>query len=185
MFLYVIYVERGELLDLNDIINRLKNGEIDALEILYNNMYVSLYAFALSIVKNKEAASDIIQDAFVQIYSKVSSFKKQTNARAWLYTIVRNLSIDYLRKQKKILRFTSDYDLSSNESKNGMDNLATYELLDDLDDVSCQIVLLYVFEGFKHYEIAEILHLKEGTVRWKYRKALNTLENKLRGDNDG
>lgn len=169
-------------MELDEVINRLKGGEISALETLYKEMHVALYAFTLSIVKDHEAASDLVQDAFVQIYSKASLYKENTHPKAWIYRIVRNLAIDHLRKQSKFIRFTENTELNIPSKDSAIENFTIDELLKELDDLSHQIVLLYVFEGFKHSEIAEILDMKEGTIRWKYREALKKLEKSTRGD---
>lgn len=171
-------------MDLEQVILRLKNGEIDALEIIYNEMYVALYAFSLSILKDKDAANSILQDAFILIYQKAELYKESTNPKAWIYTIVKNLITDYLRKDNKIIYF-SDINTIPNKKITDFDNIAINQLINELDEISRQIVILYVFEGFKHKEIANILNLKEGTVRWKYREALKILGEKLRGEVHG
>ncbi len=172
-------------MNLDEVMIKLKQGNVNALETIYNEMHVALFAFSLSIVNNNDIASDIVQDAFLQIYHKASTYMDYTNAKAWIYKIVRNLSIDYIRKQKRYIRFVEQSDIDITSKDNTIDDYATYELLNDLDDISKQIVLLYVFEGFKHFEIANILNMKEGTVRWKYREALKILEKKTRGDDCG
>lgn len=164
---------------------KLKQSDLSALETLYNEMYVALYAFSLSIVKKHDAASDIVQDAFLLIYNKASSYKDNTNTKAWIYKIVRNLSIDYIRKQKKFISLAEHPEIYISSKYNTLDDIATYELLNYLDETSSQIVILYVFEGFNHSEIAQILNMKEGTVRWKYREALKNLAKKTRGDDCG
>lgn len=136
-------------MDLNQVMFRLKNGEIDALEVLYKEMYIALYAFSYSILKDKDEATNIVQDAFVQIYQKASLYIDSSNPKAWIYTIVRNLIFDYQRKSKKIIKFSNINNIPNIKIKE-FDDIDIYELINKLDEVSRQIIILHIFEGFKH-----------------------------------
>ena len=73
-------------------------GSREALSGLYELMGGQVYGYALSIVKNHHEAQDIQQDVFVKIWSCAGQYRPGTKARAWIYTITKNLSLTSLRK---------------------------------------------------------------------------------------
>ena len=161
-------------------VKRLQGGDVTALEEVYKVYSDQIYAFSLSITKTKETAEDIVSEVFMRIYKYLSSGKSVNNLKAFLFTICRNVSYDKLRM------------LSLNQSLPEEDILFSLEMpidekfevrvaLEKLPSDEKDIVVLYCVSGFKHREIAEIMQIPEGTVRWKYRKALEKLKTELGG----
>ncbi|HAN20917.1 MAG: hypothetical protein A2Y15_02875 [Clostridiales bacterium GWF2_36_10] len=167
-----------------EVILRLQNGDISALEFVYKEYVDRLYSFSLSICKSKETAEDVTADIFIMLYHYLSSGKQISNLKSFLYTSVRNATYD---KMKILLRddtLPEDDIIVSNELDIS-EKVAVSIALKRLSSNEREIVLLYCYEGFLHKEIANILNIPEGTVRWKYRNAIIKLRSMLGGnDND-
>ncbi|MDF2664023.1 MAG: polymerase sigma factor [Paenibacillus sp.] len=161
-------------------------GRIEALELLYSEWRVPVYGFILSIVNNKALAEDLTQDTFVQVYTKAGLYQKGTKPRSWVLTIARNLAYDALRRTSRMTPVPSEQldtrPGSGDPASVIVDTLYVTKMLNSLADSERQIVILKLLNGCTHSEIADILQLPEGTVKWKYRKALHRLENLLGGD---
>lgn len=167
----------------NDITVRLQNGDITVLELVYKEYADKLYSFALSISKSKETAEDAVADVFVMLYAFLSGGKQVNNLKSFLYTSVKNATYDKLKFASRNISLPED-DIFIDDDLDMSEKLATRDALDRLPSDEHEIVLLYCCESFLHKEIAEILDMPEGTVRWKYRKAISKLKTILGGASD-
>lgn len=170
--------------DIEKYLIEIAEGSMDALHHLYKEMRTPIYALLISIVKSRSIAEDLLQDTFIMVYNKASKYTAQTQARAWIYRIARNLAYDNLRRSKHTIYLESEESLAGSPStkddpQEKLDLMATLLKLGELDR---QIVVLYVISGFKHAEIAELLEMPCSTVRWKYRRALSQMASMLGGD---
>jgi len=159
---------------------RLQKGDITALEHVYKEYADKLYSFAISISKKKETAEDAVADVFVMLYSYLSSGRRVDNLKAFLYTSVRNTVYDNFKLSSRNLPFPDD-DVFVDNTLDMSEKLMIYDALNRLPSDEREIALLYGYEGFLHRKIAAILDIPEGTVRWKYRKAITTLKSILGG----
>ena len=140
----------------------------------FKQLQVSLYAFALNLTKDKEAAQDLVQETAFKAYKYRKNYRPQTNLRAWLMTIMRNAFINDYRKRKRrqtLNDFTNnDYYLDSGGPtvKNGGEekiiNEEIYQQINALDE-SLRLPFLMHFQGFKYEEIADELSVPLGTVK--------------------
>ena len=90
---------------LHEALLRLAAGEIDAMSSLYENSKTAVFALALSILKNRQDAEDILHDTFVQLYRMADRYDRNGRPLAWILTMTRNLCLMQLRRkirQKKI-----------------------------------------------------------------------------------
>jgi RNA polymerase sigma-70 factor (ECF subfamily) len=173
-----------------ECIRELSKGNIQALEQLYNLMKTTVYAVALAIVRDKSMAEDIVQETFVRVYTKVDKYVPDTNPRAWVVSIARNLAYDSLRNRKGIVSssgFEEGYitdeveEIGISIDESILDRMELTSLLLKLGETERQIVVLHAVGGLKHSEISEILKIPEGTVRWKYSSTLKKLAERLGG----
>ena len=99
-----------------EIIERLKQGDQQALKSIIELYQDYVFTIALQLVKKKETAEEITQDVFVKIYQKISTYEYRAKFTTWLFTIVYRTSLNYLEK-KQILVTASDYTfLDSNDN---------------------------------------------------------------------
>lgn len=163
-------------------IKHIANGDLEAMEPLYNRTKAAVYGLALSIVRNSQDAEDIMQDTYIRVYEAASTYRSQGKPMAWLLRIARNLSLDRVRSNPaKELSLEEDWilDEKSDFSESSLDKLVLKKVLSDLAEDERQIVMLHSVERLKHREIADIMGIPLGTALSKYHRSLSKLKKML------
>ena len=138
--------------------------------------------FAITLTRNHEAAKDLCQETLYKAFAYRDKYRPDTNIRAWLYTIMRNIFInEYRRKERKKLIFneikhTQDHFESSSEINVRLKeiNQSIYQL-PSIFKTAC---LLYL-QGYKYHEIADSLNEPLGTIKSRIHFAKKMLHNKI------
>ena len=161
-------------------------GDADAFKELYLQTSNVVYGFALSILKNRQDAEDVMHDTFIRTYKSAVSYQPMGKPLAWILTIVRNLSYNRIRSGK-LCEDISEYEnfAFSDETDRTIDRIVLDKALKTLDFEDRQIVILHALTGLKHREIAEILELPLGTVITKYNRALKKMKKEIEGGVNG
>lgn len=163
-------------------------GSRDALGRIYHRTNPSVYAFLLSILKNRYDAEDALQDTYIGLFQSAPCYRPDGHSKAWIFTIARNQAMLRFRHQRHfaadgatILEQCSEND----HSQRAQDHMTLEMALKHLGSEECQIVLLHAVAGFKHRETASLLELPLNTVLSKYHRALKQLKQILKeGDTD-
>lgn len=138
------------------------------------------YRIAYSYVKNVDDALDIVQEAIFKSIVSLDNLKNPEYIRTWFYRILINSSIDFIRKQKKVIvvdkEFLSSYDCGSVDTYKDVD---LHRALDELPDNYRSIIILRFFEDLKIEEIAEILDENVNTIKTRLYKSLEKLRVKI------
>lgn len=137
-------------------------------------------------------AEDVVQEAFLQAYCKLDSFRCESRFYTWLYRIAFNLSVNLKRKRKPNVsveqaRESSGWDAESQENApdHGMQMAERSQQLmaaiGRLADEFRQVLVLRELEGFCYETISEVLDLPIGTVRSRLHRARQQLRDELQG----
>jgi RNA polymerase sigma-70 factor (ECF subfamily) len=147
-----------------------------------------LHSFAYNLTKNMEDAKDLYQETAYRALFNRDKFQPDTNFKAWMFTIMKNIFINNYRKKVKantILDTTDNqYYLNSgshsttNAAEGGIMLKELNGMVESLDD-SVRIPFLMHFEGFKYQEIADELRLPLGTVKSRIFFARKELKEKI------
>lgn len=177
-------VSSGELADtLDNCIAQIARGDREGLSRLYEHTHAAIYGFALSILKNPQDAEDVLQDCCLQIWHGAGSYRSQGKPMAWIFTIVRRLSLMRLRERGRELPMAPEdwgAAFADRPDLTREDRLTLESLLTVLSDQERQIVVLHALTGLKHRETAALLELPLPTVLSKYSRALNKLRAALK-----
>lgn len=171
---------------LDDYLVKLKTGDESALDSIYHLTKRGVFLLALSIVGNPYTAEDIMQDTYLKIKEKILYYKDGTNGYAWILTIARNLSINYVNKNKRVEVMdtsTSEHEyLNAVTDKNfDKEDMPIFKIAkENLNEFEMQVVILYSVYGYKHREIAEILKKPLGSVLWTYNNSIKKLQKVLK-----
>ncbi len=163
-------------------IGQMATGDPAALEAFYNRTRTAVYGLALSILRRKEDAEDVMHDSYLRVYQGASGYRARGKPMAWLLRITRNLALDKLRGQPaRELSLEEEWlpDLKGDFSESSLDRMVLQTVLSRLSVEERQIVILHSVEGFKHREIAQILDMPLGTALSKYHRALSKLRKML------
>lgn len=138
------------------------------------------YRLAYSYVHNQDDALDIVQDAICKALSSSKSLNDPNAIKSWFYRIVVNTSLDYIRKNKRLV-YVEDEDLEViGPSKS--DQYEDYDLqkaLEKLPTMSKTIITLRFFEDMTFEEIAQILDLNINTVKTRFYTSIRKLRIEL------
>lgn len=177
------------------LIKRSQKGNVEAFEELIKDYKKTAYNIALRVLKNKEDAEDISQEALIKVYRSIDKFNMQSSFKTWLYRIVVNTCLDFKRK-KTIDTYSIDEPVKTNDSEiqrqiedntNNPDILFEKELnskmvleaVEMLDDDFKAIIVLRDLQGFSYHEISEILCCNPGTVKSRLNRARKKLKSSL------
>lgn len=173
---------RTDSQNLDEYILNMAAGDSSALAAFYEETSPAVYGFALSILKNRHDAEDVLQECFISAYGGAGGYSSHGKPMAWLLTIARNLCMQKLRERKR----TSDIPeedweryLESLERVTPEDKIVLEQCMKLLTDEERQIVVLHAVGGFKHREIAELTELPLPTVLSKYSRAIKKLRKHL------
>lgn len=141
-----------------------------------------MYNVALRILNHAAEAEDVLQEAFLDAFTRLENFRGETTFGLWMKQIVINKSINLLRKRKAELVPIEDVDVAEPEQEDAVElELRVNEIREAvamLSDGYRVVLTLYLFEGYDHEEIAHILKISENTSRSQYMRAkmrLNSL----------
>lgn len=163
------------------LIEECKKGSSQAQFKLYKQYSKAMYNLAHRILNNREDAEDILQEAFVDCFRNINSFRFESTFGAWLKMILVNKCINYMRKKKIDLTL---YDtlppvVYEEEEEITYDTGRIFKGIELLPDGYRIILTLYLLEGYDHSEISQILGISESTSKSQYSRAKEKLRNIL------
>ena len=173
-------------------------SEKERLEI-FNNEFMphidSMYNFAYRLSIDDDDSKDLVQDTYLKAYRFINSFQRGTNAKAWLYRILKNSFINEFRKKGKEPSKVDYQEVENFYNSDDVDDTRTVDLRVDTvkdmigDEVTNAlnalaidfrtVIILCDLEGFTYEEMAKILDIPIGTVRSRLHRARNLLKEKL------
>jgi RNA polymerase sigma factor (sigma-70 family) len=165
-------------------------GDETALGALYDATVGRVFGLALRIVRQREAAEEVVEDVFLQVWQQAGRYDAlRGKPLTWLLTICRSRALDYLRRDDEALAHPEPETLVAergDERANPQDlllalerNSQLYAILERLIPVQRQLLALAFFRGMTHQEIAEHTQLPLGTVKSHVRKALDKMRDHL------
>jgi len=156
----------------------------------------SLYNFAYRLTLDEDDANDLVQETYMKAYRFFDSYEQGTNAKAWLFRILKNSFINDFRKKSKQPAKVDYNEVESFYNSDEVDEKITTDLRVDAvqdmigDEVANAlnalavdfrtIIILCDLEGFTYEEMAKILDIPIGTVRSRLHRARNLLKDKLK-----
>lgn len=166
------------------LVKQCMQGNSNAQFELYKCYSKAMYNVALRIVNYEEEAEDILQDAFLDAFTRIADFRQESTFGLWLKQIVINKSINYLRKRKlEFISVDDSMEIASDEAENISDLTLTVDgvksAIGRLPDGYRVVLSLYLLEGYDHEEIAHILKISETTSRTQYMRAKQKLKKML------
>lgn len=164
------------------LIDRCLKNDKEAQFRIYKLYYRSMYNISLRIVNNTDDAEDVMQEAFLTAFKKLSSYKGDVSFGIWLKRIVINRSLDYLRKRKvEFEEVRSDLPIyeeeSDDENEYSVDEVKN--AIFQLSDGYRTILSLILLEGYDHEEVSEILGISNVTSRTQFCRAKQHLRDIL------
>lgn len=176
--------QRNQNITESDLIQGCLNGERRMQEELYRRFAPKMYAVCLRYAGNSDEAQDILQEGFIKIFKKLSSFRGEGSFEGWLRRVFVNTSIEHFRR-KNYLQPVTEKEESTIEGKylSVLDNLAEKDIMSMIQELSPgyrTVFNLYVIEGYTHKEIGDMLGISEGTSKSQLSRAKVILQDMVR-----
>lgn len=177
---------------MDKVIEKAKQGDMAAFEKLILEYQGIIYNTAFKICSNTEDAYDITQETLLKIYKNIKYFEGKSKFTTWIYRIVTNTALDYIKKHRK----ANVYSLNAEMGEDGdsyidsiKDNAPTpqelvesaetqklvQQALDKLNPNHKAVLVLRDINGLSYEEIAKVLMCNEGTVKSRINRARNAL----------
>jgi RNA polymerase sigma factor (sigma-70 family) len=158
---------------------------------LYKATYSYLMSICVRYTKNEETAKEQLNVGFLKILNNLDKYKPEVPFKAWVRRVMINTLINEYKKEKihyDTIQYVDDYtnhdpytEINEAISKINADQI--YTLIAQLPPASRQVFNLYCLDGYKHAEIAELLHISQGTSKWHLNSAREKLKEMLHGIN--
>lgn len=167
-------------IEIEKLVNRLKAGDEAAFAEVYDRYSAGLNGIVSRIVRDAEAAQDVLQDSFVKVWKNIQSYDSTKGSFfTWMLNIARNTSIDSLRKLKKENR-AEIRDLETGVGVTGAvqrntDTIGLSKLVEKLPIEQRIIIEFMYFNGYTQQEVADELDIPLGTVKTRTRLAMREL----------
>ena len=159
----------------DELIFSLAKGNREALKIIYEKSINALYAYVLSLTKNKYDTEDVLQETYVSIAENAASYHGGNKAMAWIFRIARNFTLMHFRKEKN-----KD---SIHEVEEAVDAKYSFSFVENADHrMLLESAMEILVAGWKNREIAEYLGKNLNTVLSKYQRSIKKLQEHLGKD---
>jgi len=166
-----------------DLVKRAQIGDADAFASLFHAHKAKVYSVCLRMTNNTAEAEDLTQDAFLQVFRKLATFRGDSALSTWLYRIAVNTVLMHFRKKAlkqvsldepysqdaKVVR--REYGSRDDRLTGCVDRIALARAIKELPDGYRTIFLLHEVEGYEHQEIAELLDCSVGNSKSQLHKA--------------
>jgi RNA polymerase sigma-70 factor (ECF subfamily) len=175
-------------LDYEAAVEACARGEAFALRALYEYESRRLLGVAMRIVRDRDAAHDVLQDAFLQVWQRAATYQRELgSARGWLYTVVRHRALDVARRSGREVAAGDALEAiadarQAHENSDAHDTLphadaaALERCLGKLDERRRNCILSAFVEGWTHEQIAQQTAAPVGTVKSWIRRGLIALK---------
>jgi len=155
---------------------------VSAFEVLFREYFKPLCGFSMKYVHDLDEAKNLVHDSFIAVWQRFEELPEDTNFRSYLYTAVRNRSLNHLRDKLKTVTLDETGEISSSQSS----DLETREMEGEIElainqlPEKCRIVFeMSRYEELKYAEIADRLDISVKTVEGRMTKALSLLRDSL------
>jgi RNA polymerase sigma-70 factor (ECF subfamily) len=168
----------------SDVIKRAQQGDSDAFAALFNAHKARIYSVCLRMTNNAAEAEDLTQDAFLQVFRKIATFRGDSAFSTWLHRIAVNTVLMHFRKRSLCqvsldepysnsdgAKIRREYGTKDSRLAGCIDRMTLALVIRELPHGYRTIFLLHEVEGYEHQEIAEMLGCSVGNSKSQLHKA--------------
>lgn len=162
------------------LIDGCRRGDRLAQKELYEKYSRKMMGVCLRYVNDRETARDLLQDGFVKVFTRIDAYSGLGSFEGWMRKIFVNGALEYLRRSD-VLREATGLDNTAELVQTGgsaISEISAKELMALVGKLPTgfrTVFNLFAIEGYSHKEIADMLHITEGTSRSQYSRAKETL----------
>ena len=174
------------------LVKRFVSGSRISYELLVLRYKQRIFEFIyFQIKQHNHDAEDLTQEVFVELYKKAGNFRNESKFSTYLFSIAKNIVLNYFRAKSRRFSFFQVFSKSENEQRANLQEQHLYEIeqqqvtvaINGLNADERQIIYLCDKEGFSYEQISEILNIKIGTVRSRLNAARKKVFKALKESN--
>jgi len=163
---------------LDKALSSLADGDMGALSVVYDKLGRRIFMLAYAILRDHADAEDVMQETFLKIATQAHTYRKDSNAIAFILTVARNLSLNLLAKRRQSNTYERPFDENVDvPDDEQVTKIGELDSLSVLDTDERQIVILRLDCKMKHRDIAALFDISEAATQKRYRRALEKLKN--------
>jgi RNA polymerase sigma-70 factor (ECF subfamily) len=170
------------------LIRQVQGRQQAAFRRLYERYLPQVYGLCLRLTGNRQLAEDATQEAFLQVWRRIETFRGESSFSTWLHSLTANSTLSYLRRQKRWWQRLGDQEYFEAVAEQLVDNPATdpgdlMQLLPRLPERARLVFVLHAIEGYRQDQVARLMGTSTGTVKAQFHKASSQLKVWLGDDN--
>lgn len=173
-----------ELLDDNDIIADILDGDFDAYGVLMSRYERKLLSYVYYLMNSDTFASDVVQDAFIKAYQNLRTYDPKYKFSSWIFRICHNEAINAIKREKHLNHNVDAYDMESESTDNNVSKILdktklAHDLracINHLNSKYKDVLILQYYKDMKYEEISEILQIPVSTVGVRSKRAKEALK---------
>lgn len=166
-----------------ELVEQCKRGNRQAQFELYKRYSKAMYNVCWRMLGNQSDAEDVLQNSFIDIFTRLDSFRFESSIGAWMKRIVINNCINYLNKRKVRFDTLEDHHVEMEAEPQiettDLNVPLVHAAIGELPEGYRVVLSLYLLEGYDHTEIAQILNISEATSKSQYSRARQRLKQLL------
>ena len=168
-------------MDINIVLEELQNQNKSVYKNVFNHYYKGLVVYANNFLFDQQASEDVVQEVFISLWENAKSIEIKTSLKAYLYAMVRNKCLNYLKSIKitddlnvidlnSMLTLDEDLDSISDEEKTVLYN-HILKIIETFPESMQQVFKLKFIENYKYEEIADEMGISVNTVKTQLKRA--------------
>jgi RNA polymerase sigma factor (sigma-70 family) len=187
-----VHATAASLVDEKILLEECRKQNRNAQKMLYETHFKKMMPVCLRYLKSEDDAREVLNDAFLKVFSKIHQYKSEGSLGAWIKRIVINCSIDFVRSSKSYRAnfiHTNEFHMYGAPVSEEDEELAQpgydfsceeiFEMVAALPQATRIVFNLYVVDRFTHRQIAQSLKISEGTSKWHLSNARKILKEKI------
>lgn len=166
---------------LKELISEIQNGNMNHFTEFYNITKKLVFYNIYALTKNNEQAEDILSDTYVKFLSNIQSLDTSNSIKGYLLTISRNLTMDYFKKNNRIINDEERIERHSEKTTHNVDEEILLEKVKGiLNDKEFEIFVLHVLDELTFEEIAKLKKRPLGTIIWSYNNSIKKIRKEVK-----
>ncbi len=165
------------------LIQKAINQNRDAQRILYDTYSPKMLSVCRYYIRDIMEAEEVMLNGFYKVFSNLGSFRHEGSFEGWIRRIMTREALSFLRSRRQPVFNQEDENFADAVENHVISELAVediQQLIDELPDGYRLVFVMYAIEGYKHYEIAKMLEISEGTSKSQLHKARRILQEQIK-----
>lgn len=148
---------------------------------LYERYLPQVHGLCLRLTGNRQLAEDATQEAFIQVWRRIETFRGESSFSTWLHSLTANSTLSFLRKQRRWWQRLGDHEHFETVVEHLEDSPATdisplLQLLPRLPERARLVFVLHAIEGYRQEQVARLMGTSTGTVKAQFHKASSLIK---------